>query len=257
MWALAEIFVTLNDRSASRRTDRLEIHGLGINNKLKLFVDTTSVSTPEFCKCSPTGFFRKLITELGLNDKLTVCFALPSLCGGICQGCSEQFSREEKFWSKRGEEVPKHLGALGMNPLRSLRLCCACLPAEPALCRSRQHPQPRLTAALPPGVGGSTPGLPAPHPQQLWSPRQESNPSPSGGGGLLPGRRITERRPQKQRAACAALCFVFRATPSGTYSTVTLLARLRGLSTSVPRTSAAWYARSCSGTTCRMGESAP
>ena len=41
------------------------------------------------------------------------------------------------------------------------------------------------------------------------------------------------------------------------YSTVTLLARLRGLSTSVPRATAVWYASSCSGTTCRIGESAP
>ena len=32
------------------------------------------------------------------------------------------------------------------------------------------------------------------------------------------------------------------------HSTVTLLARLRGLSTSQPRSSAMWYARSCSGT---------
>src|SRR2546427_7126152 len=31
------------------------------------------------------------------------------------------------------------------------------------------------------------------------------------------------------------------------YSTVTLLARLRGLSTSVPRASAVWYASNCTG----------
>lgn len=41
------------------------------------------------------------------------------------------------------------------------------------------------------------------------------------------------------------------------YSTVTLLARLRGLSTSVPRTHAVWYDSSCSGIVCTMGESAP
>ena len=41
------------------------------------------------------------------------------------------------------------------------------------------------------------------------------------------------------------------------YSTVTLFARLRGLSTSVPRATAVWYASSCSGTTCRIGLSAP
>lgn len=33
------------------------------------------------------------------------------------------------------------------------------------------------------------------------------------------------------------------------HSTVTLFARLRGLSTSVPRAQAVWYASSCSGTT--------
>ena len=41
------------------------------------------------------------------------------------------------------------------------------------------------------------------------------------------------------------------------YSTVTLFARLRGLSTSVPRAHAVWYASSCSGTTCRIGDSTP
>ncbi|PYE77915.1 hypothetical protein DFQ15_11159 [Xylophilus ampelinus] len=41
------------------------------------------------------------------------------------------------------------------------------------------------------------------------------------------------------------------------HSTVTLLARLRGLSTSVPRAQAVWYASSCSGTTCSSGLSAP
>ena len=41
------------------------------------------------------------------------------------------------------------------------------------------------------------------------------------------------------------------------YSTVTLFAKFLGLSTSVPRAQAVWYASSCSGTTCRMGLSAP
>ena len=41
------------------------------------------------------------------------------------------------------------------------------------------------------------------------------------------------------------------------YSTVTDFAKLRGLSTSVPRAQAVWYASNCSGTTCRMGLSAP
>jgi len=41
------------------------------------------------------------------------------------------------------------------------------------------------------------------------------------------------------------------------YSTVTLFARFLGLSTSVPRAQAVWYASSCSGTTWRMGLSAP
>ncbi len=41
------------------------------------------------------------------------------------------------------------------------------------------------------------------------------------------------------------------------HSTVTLFARFRGLSTSVPRAQAVWYASNCSGTTCRMGLSAP
>ena len=41
------------------------------------------------------------------------------------------------------------------------------------------------------------------------------------------------------------------------YSTVTDFAKFRGLSTSVPRAHAVWYASNCSGTTCRMGESRP
>ena len=41
------------------------------------------------------------------------------------------------------------------------------------------------------------------------------------------------------------------------HSTVTDLARLRGLSTSLPRASAVWYASSCSGTTCRIGDRRP
>jgi hypothetical protein len=41
------------------------------------------------------------------------------------------------------------------------------------------------------------------------------------------------------------------------HSTVTDLARFLGLSTSVPRAQAVWYASSCSGTTCRMGLSVP
>jgi restriction system protein len=41
------------------------------------------------------------------------------------------------------------------------------------------------------------------------------------------------------------------------HSTVTDFARFRGLSTSVPRAHAVWYASSCSGTTCRIGESVP
>jgi hypothetical protein len=41
------------------------------------------------------------------------------------------------------------------------------------------------------------------------------------------------------------------------HSTVTLFARFLGLSTSVPLAQAVWYASSCSGTTCRMGDRAP
>ena len=41
------------------------------------------------------------------------------------------------------------------------------------------------------------------------------------------------------------------------HSTVTLFAKFRGLSTSVPRATAVWYESNCSGTTCRMGLSAP
>ena len=41
------------------------------------------------------------------------------------------------------------------------------------------------------------------------------------------------------------------------YSTVTDFARLRGLSTSVPRASAVWYASNCSATTCRIGDKSP
>ena len=41
------------------------------------------------------------------------------------------------------------------------------------------------------------------------------------------------------------------------HSTVTLLAKFLGLSTSVPRAHAVWYASNCSGTTCRIGDSAP
>ena len=45
--------------------------------------------------------------------------------------------------------------------------------------------------------------------------------------------------------------------PDAAYSTVTLLARFLGLSTSVPRATAVCYASSCSGTTCRIGLNAP
>ena len=41
------------------------------------------------------------------------------------------------------------------------------------------------------------------------------------------------------------------------HSTVTLFAKFLGLSTSVPRAQAVWYASSCSGTTCSSGERAP
>lgn len=41
------------------------------------------------------------------------------------------------------------------------------------------------------------------------------------------------------------------------HSTVTLFARLRGLSTSVPFTRAAWYDSNCSGITCSTGDSMP
>lgn len=41
------------------------------------------------------------------------------------------------------------------------------------------------------------------------------------------------------------------------YSTVTDFARFRGLSTSVPFAIAAWYASSCRGSTCRIGETQP
>ena len=43
--------------------------------------------------------------------------------------------------------------------------------------------------------------------------------------------------------------------PAARYSTVTLLARLRGWSTSQPRRTAMWYASSCSGTTITIGVS--
>ena len=57
-----------------------------------------------------------------------------------------------------------------------------------------------------------------------------------------------------------SITFVMSGTMTSTacpHSTVTLFARLRGLSTSVPRAHAVWYASSCSGTTCRIGESTP
>lgn len=41
------------------------------------------------------------------------------------------------------------------------------------------------------------------------------------------------------------------------YSTVTDFAKFLGLSTSVPRASAVWYASSCSAATCRIGDSRP
>jgi hypothetical protein len=41
------------------------------------------------------------------------------------------------------------------------------------------------------------------------------------------------------------------------HSTVTLFARFLGLSTSVPRATAVWYASNCSGTTCRIGDRSP
>ena len=50
---------------------------------------------------------------------------------------------------------------------------------------------------------------------------------------------------------------VARDGPRPAYSTVTDFARLRGLSTSVPRASAVWYASNCSATTCRIGDKSP
>ena len=41
------------------------------------------------------------------------------------------------------------------------------------------------------------------------------------------------------------------------YSTVTLFAKFLGLSTSVPRAQAVWYASNWSGTTCNSGDSSP
>lgn len=64
----------------------------------------------------------------------------------------------------------------------------------------------------------------------------------------------------EQRAADAALWDKpdeHRGHAPSHHSTVTLLARLRGLSTSVPRAQAVWYDSSCSGTVCRIGDSLP
>lgn len=60
-------------------------------------------------------------------------------------------------------------------------------------------------------------------------------------------------------AGCGALFFALRTITQilRAYSTVTDLARLRGLSTSVPRARAVWYASSCSAATCRIGDSRP
>ena len=41
------------------------------------------------------------------------------------------------------------------------------------------------------------------------------------------------------------------------HSTVTDFAKFLGLSTSVPRASAVWYASNCSAATCRIGDSRP
>ncbi len=75
-------------------------------------------------------------------------------------------------------------------------------------------------------------------------------PFPDGAGVLLsPGatRRAGGKRrhavPHSKRCACGPV-----------YSTVTLLARLRGLSTSRPRCTAVWYASNCSGMTVSSGE---
>ena len=45
--------------------------------------------------------------------------------------------------------------------------------------------------------------------------------------------------------------------PLRAYSTVTDLAKLRGLSTSVPTASAVWYDSSCTGIVCTIGDSTP
>jgi len=81
----------------------------------------------------------------------------------------------------------------------------------------------------------------------------------------LPGditdARIPEKQPRGKGALGASrrLREVSRRSAAGSgakmkrYSTVTLFARLRGLSTAQPRSTAAWYANSWSGTTFRMG----
>ena len=67
---------------------------------------------------------------------------------------------------------------------------------------------------------------------------------------------------ESEKAACTlknqvqAAFFIVKPS-SSCYSTVTDLARLRGLSTSVPRAKAAWYDKSCTGIVCTIGESVP
>ena len=78
-------------------------------------------------------------------------------------------------------------------------------------------------------------------------------------GGQVPLERV-QRAAQRlgQLARRVVLRWVSHppsVAPAAGYSTVTLLARLRGLSTSLPSVTAAWYARICSGTESRIGSS--
>ena len=73
-------------------------------------------------------------------------------------------------------------------------------------------------------------------------------------GCLLPIRDESERRGNgKPVLDRLALLGVQGAEKLHAYSTVTLLARLRGWSTSQPRSTAMWYASSCSGIAATIG----
>lgn len=105
-----------------------------------------------------------------------------------------------------------------------------------------------MKAASPGAKAGNTAARPGP--RGVDCPRTEAE--RSAVADIMLDRQFGADGPNQKRVSE----FIVSVIPPH-HSTVTLFARFLGLSTSVPLASAVWYASSCSGTTCRMGESAP